>query len=108
MPDVTALALLLGWGTLVGLDLVSVPQAMIARPLVAGTVAGWIASDTEGGLRGGLVGDAGGDGDRPLLSVHVVDRLRDLLASILLAAGDHDPGSVMGQPLGDCPAYSAR
>jgi len=31
-----AALLLLAWGTLVGLDLVSVPQAMIARPLVAG------------------------------------------------------------------------
>ena len=35
---------LLVWGSLVGLDLVSVPQAMISRPLVAGTVAGWLAS----------------------------------------------------------------
>jgi PTS system mannose-specific IIC component len=46
---------LLLWGTLVGLDLVSVPQAMISRPLVAGTVAGWLAGDVEAGLRIGVL-----------------------------------------------------
>lgn len=49
------LPLLLAWGTLVGLDLVSAGQAMIARPLVAGTVAGAIAGDP---LAGGMVGAA--------------------------------------------------
>jgi PTS system mannose-specific IIC component len=47
--------LLLLWGTLVGLDLVSVPQAMISRPLVAGTVAGWLAGDVHTGLRLGVL-----------------------------------------------------
>ena len=46
---------LLGWGTLVGLDLVSVPQMMIARPVVAGGIAGWILGDVEAGLRVGVV-----------------------------------------------------
>jgi PTS system mannose-specific IIC component len=46
---------LLLWGTLVGLDLVSVPQAMISRPLVVGTVAGWLAGDVEAGLRIGVL-----------------------------------------------------
>ncbi len=45
---------LLVWGTLVGLDLVSVPQAMISRPLVTGTVAGWLVGDVEAGLRIGV------------------------------------------------------
>ena len=49
------LALLLVWGTLVGLDLVSVPQMMIARPLVAGTFAGLLVGDPETGLRLGIV-----------------------------------------------------
>ena len=49
------IALLLGWGTLVGLDLVSVPQMMIARPLVAGTIAGLLLGDPETGLRLGIV-----------------------------------------------------
>lgn len=51
MSDVTPLLLL--WGTLVGVDLVSVPQVMIARPLVAGTVAGLILGDP---VAGGTVG----------------------------------------------------
>jgi mannose/fructose/N-acetylgalactosamine-specific phosphotransferase system component IIC len=45
--------LLLLWGTLVGLDLATVGQTMIARPLVAGTVAGLILGDP---LAGGTVG----------------------------------------------------
>ncbi len=46
---------LLVWGTLVGVDLVSVPQMMIARPLVAGTGAGLLLGDVEMGLRVGVV-----------------------------------------------------
>ncbi len=46
---------LLLWGTLVALDLVSVPQAMISRPLVVGTVAGALAGDVEAGLRVGVL-----------------------------------------------------
>lgn len=49
------LAALLVWGTLVGVDLVSMPQMMIARPLVAGTVAGLLLGDVETGLRVGVV-----------------------------------------------------
>ncbi len=47
--------LLVLWGMLVAVDLVSVPQAMICRPLVAGTIAGWIAGDVEAGLRVGVL-----------------------------------------------------
>lgn len=46
---------LLFWGTLVGLDLVSVGQTMISRPLVAGAVAGAIAGDLATGLQLGIV-----------------------------------------------------
>lgn len=49
------LVLLVLWGTLVGLDLVSVPQAMIARPVVAGTIAGWALGDLEAGVRVGML-----------------------------------------------------
>jgi PTS system mannose-specific IIC component len=51
----TAALVLLVWGTLVGVDLVSVPQMMIARPLVAGTIAGTLVGDIETGLRIGVV-----------------------------------------------------
>lgn len=46
---------LLIWGSLVGLDLVSVPQAMISRPVVAGSVAGWLTGDIEAGVRMGVL-----------------------------------------------------
>jgi len=57
MTDLTATSalLLVVWGTIVGLDLVSVPQAMLARPVVAGAVAGWLAGDVEAGLRVGVL-----------------------------------------------------
>ena len=53
-PPEVWLALLL-WGTLVALDLVSVPQAMIARPLVAGSIAGWLVGDFVAGFRVAVV-----------------------------------------------------
>jgi mannose/fructose/N-acetylgalactosamine-specific phosphotransferase system component IIC len=43
------LAALAGWGMLVGLDLVSVAQVMVARPFVAGTVAGFLVGDATAG-----------------------------------------------------------
>lgn len=49
------LALLLLWGTAVALDLVTVPQVMIARPLVAGTVAGAILGDLQAGAMAGAI-----------------------------------------------------
>ena len=51
----TILGALLVWGTLVGLDLVSLPQMMISRPLVAGGVAGLILGDAAFGVAAGLV-----------------------------------------------------
>lgn len=47
--------LLLVWGTLVGLDLVSVPQMMIARPVVAGPIAGAMLGDITTGLQLGVL-----------------------------------------------------
>ncbi len=52
MIDATMLWLL-AWGVVVGLDLVSVAQVMVARPFAAGTIAGAIAGDP---LAGALVG----------------------------------------------------
>lgn len=54
-PSVLTLVALVAWGTLVGLDLVSVAQTMIARPLVAGTVTGAILGDTAAGMRMGVL-----------------------------------------------------
>ena len=47
--------LLIVWGTVVGLDLVSVPQIMISRPLVAATVAGALLGDPRSGLTAGMI-----------------------------------------------------
>jgi len=52
---IEVLIALIVWGTLVGVDLVSLPQMMIARPLVAGTVAGAILGDIPTGLKLGVV-----------------------------------------------------
>lgn len=39
------------WATIAGLDLVSVLQVLLSRPLVAGSVAGWLLGDVDSGLR---------------------------------------------------------
>lgn len=49
------LAAVVGWGVLVGLDLVSVAQVMVARPFVAGTVAGLLLGDPGAGAVVGAV-----------------------------------------------------
>lgn len=46
---------LLAWGTIVAVDLVTVPQGLLSRPLVAATVAGWMAGDVTSGLLAGAV-----------------------------------------------------
>ena len=49
-------ALLLGiWGVFVGLDMASVAQTMVSRPLVAGFVAGMIVGDPGSGLMMGIL-----------------------------------------------------
>jgi PTS system mannose-specific IIC component len=50
-----SLLLLVLWGVIAGLDLVSVPQGLLSRPLVAATVAGLIAGNVSGGLMAGVV-----------------------------------------------------
>jgi mannose/fructose/N-acetylgalactosamine-specific phosphotransferase system component IIC len=55
MMDLTTLAALAVWGTVVGVDLVSFPQAMLSRPIVAATVAGALAGDAQSGLRVGVL-----------------------------------------------------
>jgi PTS system mannose-specific IIC component len=52
---ISALLPLLAWGVIVGLDLVSFPQGLLSRPLVAATVAGWLSGSAEAGMRAGAV-----------------------------------------------------
>lgn len=50
-----AFAVLVLWGVVTGVDLVSFLQAMVARPLVAASVAGAILGDPGGGVLVGMV-----------------------------------------------------
>src|SRR6266571_484656 len=97
---IEVLIALVVWGTLVGVDLVSLPQMMIARPLVAGTVAGAILGDIPTGLKLGVVFELlqrvnsrivhaaaaqleSGD-PRALVRIHVGGLLRDALRAALV------------------------
>jgi len=48
-------AVLLGWGVMAGIDLVSVLQVMVARPLVSATVAGVILGEPASGVLVGML-----------------------------------------------------
>lgn len=50
-----ALVFLLAWGTLAGMDLVSWPQLLLHRPIVAASIAGLIVGDAEAGLLIGVI-----------------------------------------------------
>jgi mannose/fructose/N-acetylgalactosamine-specific phosphotransferase system component IIC len=78
---------LLLWGTLVGLDLVSVPQAMISRPLVAGTVAGWLISDFDAGLRVGVLFELFALDVLPVGAVRYPDYGPATVGAVVLATG---------------------
>jgi PTS system mannose-specific IIC component len=78
---------LLLWGTLVGLDLVSVPQAMISRPLVAGSVAGWLVGDIEAGLRIGVLLELFALDVLPVGAVRYPDYGPATVAAVTLGAG---------------------
>ncbi len=80
---------LLLWGTLVGLDLVSVPQAMISRPLVAGTVAGWLAGDVHTGVRIGVVFELFALDVLPVGAVRYPDYGPATVAAVALGAGSY-------------------
>lgn len=55
MTELLVLIALLIWGTIAGVDLVSFPQGMLGRPLVAASVAGLVLGDLETGLRVGVL-----------------------------------------------------
>jgi len=82
-----SVVLLLAWGALVALDLVSVPQAMFSRPLVAGTVAGWIVGDVEAGLRVGVVLELFALDVLPIGAVRYPDYGPATVVGVALAAG---------------------
>lgn len=54
-PEPLILVALLTWGVVVGVDLVSFPQGMLGRPLVAATVTGLLLGSVETGLQVGVL-----------------------------------------------------
>jgi mannose/fructose/N-acetylgalactosamine-specific phosphotransferase system component IIC len=78
---------LLVWGTLVGLDLVSVPQAMISRPVVVGVVAGAFAGDIQAGLRIGVLFELFALDVLPVGAVRYPDYGPATIGAVALGAG---------------------
>jgi mannose/fructose/N-acetylgalactosamine-specific phosphotransferase system component IIC len=54
MPSLVVVGAILAWGVIVGIDLVTVPQGLWSRPLVAATGAGLLAGDVTAGLLAGM------------------------------------------------------
>ncbi len=52
--SLAALAAVTAWATVAGVDLVSVPQGLLSRPLVVGALAGCILGDPRAGLLTGV------------------------------------------------------
>jgi len=89
---------LVGWGTLVGVDLVSLPQIMIARPLVAGTIAGAILGDIPTGLKLGVVFELLQYDILPVGAVRYPEYGPATVAAV--ATAHAAPGGVLGLGLG--------
>jgi mannose/fructose/N-acetylgalactosamine-specific phosphotransferase system component IIC len=87
IPTLPTVILLLLWGTLVAVDLVSVPQGMISRPLVVGAVAGWLVGDVEAGLRVGVILEFFALDVLPVGAVRYPDYGPATVAAAVLAAG---------------------
>jgi mannose/fructose/N-acetylgalactosamine-specific phosphotransferase system component IIC len=64
-----------------------VPQAMISRPLVAGTVAGWLAGDVHTGLRVGVLFELFALDVLPVGAVRYPDYGPATVAAVVLGAG---------------------
>lgn len=99
MSAALALLPLVVWGTLVGLDLVSVPQMMIARPIVAGPVAGALLGDLATGLALGVVFELF---QYDILPVGAARYPEYGPATVAAVSAAHGAGGVAGLGLGTC------
>ena len=75
------------WGTIAGLDLVSVLQSLFSRPLVVATGAGLLLGDVEAGLRVGALLELFALDVVPVGSSRYPDFGAATVAATLLAAG---------------------
>lgn len=82
---------LLAWGTLVAVDLVTWPQAMYSRPLVAGAVAGLITGDVTTGLGIGLMLELFALDVLPVGATRYPDFGPGTVAAVALASGTEWP-----------------
>lgn len=101
--------LLLLWGTVVGLDLVTMPQIMIARPLVSGTVAGVLLGDPLSGAAVGAVLELFALDVLPVGAVRYPDYGVGAVAAAATVAGA--PGSLgtgVGVAVGLAVAYAGQ
>jgi len=90
--------LLLGlWGVLVGLDMASVAQTLVSRPLVAGFVAGLIVGDPASGLMMGVVLEFFALEVLPVGAARYADFGLGAVVAVATAAGSP---SVLGMGLG--------
>jgi PTS system mannose-specific IIC component len=90
--------LLLGlWGMVVGLDMTSVAQTMVSRPLVAGFVAGLIAGDPAAGLLMGVLLECFAIDMLPVGAARYPDYGLGAVVAVAAAAGTP---SVLGAGLG--------
>lgn len=86
---------LLLWGTVVGVDLVSFPQGLLSRPLVAGAGAGLILGDAALGLQVGLVLELFALDVLPVGAARYPDYGPGVVGAVLLASG-HDMEHSLG------------
>lgn len=81
----------LALGTAVGMDLASVGQFMIARPLVAGTLAGWMLGDPLAGVTVGVMLELFALDVMPMGAVRYPDYGVGAVVAAATAAGTPNP-----------------
>lgn len=86
-PAIGALVLLGLWATLAGLDLVSVPQGLLSRPIVVGAASGWILGDPAAGFRIGVLLELFDLDVLPVGAVRYPDYAAATAGAVLAAAG---------------------
>ena len=80
-------ALLTAWGTLTGMDLVTFPQALLSRPLIACAGAGLILGDLQTGLVVGVLLELFALDVLPVGASRYPDYGPGAVASVVLASG---------------------
>ena len=89
------LLLLLGWGVLAGLDLVTFPQALLNRPIVAGAGTGLLLGDPIAGLSVGAVLELFALDVLPVGASRYPDYGAGVVGAVLLAH-NRDVGQTLG------------